>query len=158
MKQRKFLYCHHCGNLLGLIHDAGVPISCCGELMQEPNLVDIKDGCRIHADGQTTVVDMNFPRNGIPQWVYLQTDVVCQSRISSWRPWGSESGVLLFCRSKYRNDRMLKKAKRLLRLFFSVHIRQKTEFFRKKVLHNVHDIWWVERKVDWRSKIYDGTI
>ena len=75
MKQRKFLYCHHCGNLLGLIHDAGVPISCCGELMQEPNLIDIKDGCRIHADGQTTVVDMNFPRDGIPQWVYLQTDI-----------------------------------------------------------------------------------
>ena len=28
---KKFLRCGHCGNLVGMIHDAGVPISCCGE-------------------------------------------------------------------------------------------------------------------------------
>ena len=39
---KKFLRCGHCGNLVGMIHDAGVPISCCGENMKEliPNTTD----------------------------------------------------------------------------------------------------------------------
>ena len=38
----KFYVCRHCGNLAGMIHDAGVPIICCGEKMEEliPNTVD----------------------------------------------------------------------------------------------------------------------
>ncbi len=30
-----FLRCKHCGNLVGLLHDGGVPLICCGEPMQE---------------------------------------------------------------------------------------------------------------------------
>ena len=38
----KFYVCRHCGNLIGMIHDAGVPIICCGEKMEElvPNTVE----------------------------------------------------------------------------------------------------------------------
>ena len=40
--KNKFYICRHCGNLIGMIHDAGVPMVCCGEKMEalEPNTVD----------------------------------------------------------------------------------------------------------------------
>ena len=33
MKQQ-FYTCRHCGNMMAMIHDAGVPVQCCGEKMQ----------------------------------------------------------------------------------------------------------------------------
>ena len=33
--QQKFLICRHCGNIVAVIRDQGVPIYCCGEEMQE---------------------------------------------------------------------------------------------------------------------------
>ncbi len=39
---KKFLKCEHCGNLVGVLNDAGVPIICCGEPMValSPNTTD----------------------------------------------------------------------------------------------------------------------
>ena len=39
---QKFYRCEHCGNLLSLIENKGVPVVCCGEKMAEliPNTVD----------------------------------------------------------------------------------------------------------------------
>ena len=39
---QKFYRCEHCGNLLSLIENKGVPVVCCGEKMAEliPNSVD----------------------------------------------------------------------------------------------------------------------
>lgn len=34
MKQRFFI-CPHCGNMIAMVKDAGVPIMCCGQKMQE---------------------------------------------------------------------------------------------------------------------------
>lgn len=34
MKQ-KFYICRHCGNIIAMIRDKGVPVFCCGEKMQE---------------------------------------------------------------------------------------------------------------------------
>ena len=34
MKQ-KFLICKHCGNIVAMIRDQGVPVYCCGEKMRE---------------------------------------------------------------------------------------------------------------------------
>ena len=31
----KFYICEHCGNLVTTIHNAGVPMVCCGEKMKE---------------------------------------------------------------------------------------------------------------------------
>lgn len=42
MKTPKFYICSHCGNVAEKINDAGVPLFCCGEAMNElvPNTVD----------------------------------------------------------------------------------------------------------------------
>ncbi|MCI2057752.1 MAG: desulfoferrodoxin [Oscillibacter sp.] len=42
MSELKFYLCRHCGNLIAMVHDSGVPVICCGEKMQEivPNTVD----------------------------------------------------------------------------------------------------------------------
>ena len=39
---QKFYVCEHCGNMVGLINDRGVPLVCCGQNMTElvPNTVD----------------------------------------------------------------------------------------------------------------------
>lgn len=46
----KFYICNHCGNLVTTIHNAGVPLVCCGEKMKElvPNTVEASGGsiCR----------------------------------------------------------------------------------------------------------------
>jgi len=40
--KQKFFICKHCGNLIGLIEDEGVPMICCGEKMSElvPNTAE----------------------------------------------------------------------------------------------------------------------
>ena len=40
--KQRFFICKHCGNLIGLIDDKGVPMVCCGENMEEltPNTVE----------------------------------------------------------------------------------------------------------------------
>lgn len=41
-QNQKFFVCDHCGNLVGLIHNKGVPVVCCGEKMKElvPNTAE----------------------------------------------------------------------------------------------------------------------
>ena len=34
MKQ-KFLRCKHCGNIVAVVKESGVPVMCCGENMQD---------------------------------------------------------------------------------------------------------------------------
>ncbi len=33
--EQKFYICEHCGNIVAMVKDAGVPIMCCGEKMKE---------------------------------------------------------------------------------------------------------------------------
>lgn len=42
MDNQKFFKCNHCGNLVGMVLNKGVPLMCCGEKMQEliPNTTD----------------------------------------------------------------------------------------------------------------------
>lgn len=35
MTETKFFICEHCGNIIGKIHDAGVPVMCCGQKMTQ---------------------------------------------------------------------------------------------------------------------------
>lgn len=39
---KKFLRCEHCGNMVGVLNDSGVPMICCSEPMKElvPNTTD----------------------------------------------------------------------------------------------------------------------
>ena len=65
--KEKFYICRHCGNLIGLIHDAGVPMMCCGQKMEAlvPNtteaagekhlpFVNLEDGSVYIRIGETT--------------------------------------------------------------------------------------------------------
>ena len=38
----KFYICNHCGNLVTTIHNAGVPLLCCGEKMKELVLCSLR--------------------------------------------------------------------------------------------------------------------
>ncbi|MBR6608242.1 MAG: hypothetical protein IKK98_06250 [Oscillospiraceae bacterium] len=42
MCENRFYVCEHCGNIVGMIHDAGVPMMCCGQKMKqlEPGTVE----------------------------------------------------------------------------------------------------------------------
>lgn len=85
MRDVKFLICKHCGNLIQVIHDAKVPMLCCGEKMVEliPNTVDASGEKHLPAvamDGNVckvsvgTVAHPMLPEHHI-QWVYLQTEL-----------------------------------------------------------------------------------
>lgn len=83
MKSR-FYVCRHCGNLVGMINDAGVPIVCCGEKMEplEPNTVEASSEKHlpvVAAEGDVLRVNVGsadhpmLPEHYI-QWVYVQTE------------------------------------------------------------------------------------
>ena len=80
----KFYVCRHCGNLIGMIHDAGVPVVCCGEKMEAlvPNTVEASGEKHLPvvtvADGVVQVHVGSVDHPMIPehfiQWVYLETE------------------------------------------------------------------------------------
>lgn len=82
-KTQKFFICKHCGNIIGMIQDVGVPIACCGENMEElvPNTVDAateKHVPIINVEGNivtVTVGEVPHPmtQEHLIQWVYIQT-------------------------------------------------------------------------------------
>lgn len=84
MSDAKFLRCNHCGNIVGVIHDAGVPMMCCGEKMTElvPNTSDgagEKHVPVVKVNGtevEVRVGEVDHPM--IPehfiQWIYVQTN------------------------------------------------------------------------------------
>ena len=84
MCENRFYICEHCGNLVGLIHNAGVPLMCCGQKMTplEPGTVvasTVKHIPVVTVEGHTVEVEVGSvphpmtEEHGI-QWVYLQTD------------------------------------------------------------------------------------
>ena len=84
MSNQKFYICEHCGNLIGMIHDAGVPMMCCGKKMtkleagvveasHEKHIPVVKvDGNIVHVE----VGSVEHPMLDVHSilWVYLQTD------------------------------------------------------------------------------------
>ncbi len=84
MKEMKFFVCEHCGNIVGVIHDAGVPMMCCGQKMtkMEPGTVDASHEKHIpvvSVDGDLVRVDIGAVAHPMVEehsilWVYLQTD------------------------------------------------------------------------------------
>ena len=84
MAQRKFFICKHCGNIVGMVFDAKVPLVCCGEKMAEltPNTVDAAqekhvpvitvNGNLVHVaigSAEHPMLDAHYI-----QWVYLETE------------------------------------------------------------------------------------
>lgn len=80
----KFYICEHCGNLIGMIHDAGVPMMCCGQKMTQliPGTVEAsveKHLPVVTADGDKVKVEIGSVAHPMAEehsilWVYVQTD------------------------------------------------------------------------------------
>ena len=91
MLNTKFYICPHCGNIVEMVHDAGVKPFCCGQKMNEliPNTVDASGEKHIPAvKAGEGVVEVNVGSVDHPmvdvhwiEWVQLVTDK------GSYRKW-----------------------------------------------------------------------
>ncbi len=99
----KFYICRHCGNLVGMIHDAGVPMKCCGEKMEAlvPNtteaagekhlpVVTVEDGSVF-----VNVGAVNHPMQAehYIEWVYVETE--CGGQRKAFKP--GDAPEVTFC-------------------------------------------------------------
>ena len=83
MSESKFYICEHCGNIIGKIHDAKVPVMCCGQKMTQliPGTVEASTEKHIPVvtvDGNLVTVKIgSVPHPMVEEhyipWVYLQT-------------------------------------------------------------------------------------
>lgn len=84
MTERKFFICKHCGNIVGMIHNAGVPLVCCGEKMQEL-VANTTDGAQekhvpvVTVEGNKVTVAVGSVAHPMLdahyiQWIYLETE------------------------------------------------------------------------------------
>ena len=84
MKNNKFYVCAHCGNIVEMVHDAGVPVVCCGQKMDElvPNSVEASGEKHIPAvtvqesGVEVRVGSVDHPMVDVHwiEWVQLVTD------------------------------------------------------------------------------------
>ena len=84
MNNTKFYICAHCGNIVEMVHDAGVNLFCCGQKMNEliPNTVDASGEKHIPAvkvEGSTVEVNIgsvDHPMVDVHwiEWVQLVTN------------------------------------------------------------------------------------
>ena len=84
MKDVKFYICSHCGNIIGMVRNVGVPVMCCGQKMTplEPNTVEASgekhlpvvtvEGDKVHVAVGSAAHPM-ISEHSI-QWVYLLTE------------------------------------------------------------------------------------
>ena len=80
----KFYICEHCGNIVGLIHDAGVPLVCCGQKMTKLEAGTVEASREKHipvaeVKGNTVEVIVGSVLHPMTEehsitWVYLETD------------------------------------------------------------------------------------
>ena len=84
MNEKKFYICEHCGNIVDVIHDAGVPMMCCGQKMTKIEVGTVEASREKHipvvtVDGNIVKVEVGsvihpmVPEHSI-LWIYLQTD------------------------------------------------------------------------------------
>lgn len=84
MCEQKFFRCKHCGNFVGLINNAGVPMICCGEEMEElvANAVEASTEKHIPVvtvEGDTVTVKIGSAAHPMTAehhiaFIYLQTE------------------------------------------------------------------------------------
>ncbi len=84
MCETRFFVCEHCGNLIGLINDSGVPMMCCGQKMTklEPGTIEASKEKHIPVvtvEGNTVRTFVGEAEHPMTEehsilWVYLQTD------------------------------------------------------------------------------------
>lgn len=84
MIMKKFFRCEHCGNFVGVITDAGVPMICCGEPMKEvvANTTDAateKHVPVVEVNGDTLTAKVGSVTHPMEdahyiQWIYVETE------------------------------------------------------------------------------------
>jgi len=84
MKNAKFYICPHCGNIVEMVHDAGVPLICCGQKMDRlvPGAVEASGEKHIPvvkvSEGlvEVNVGSVDHPMVDVHwiEWVQLNTD------------------------------------------------------------------------------------
>ena len=84
LNKNKFYFCEHCKNIIEMVHDAGVPVMCCGQKMKpiEAGAVDAsreKHLPVVSVDGDTVTVNVGTVGHPMSEehsilWVYLETD------------------------------------------------------------------------------------
>lgn len=81
--EQKFYICEHCGNIIAMVKDSGVPVMCCGQKMKEiiPGTVDAAMEKHVpvyRTEGNLVKVSVGatehpmLPEHYI-EWVFLQT-------------------------------------------------------------------------------------
>ena len=84
MSNTNFYICEKCGNLVGAIHESGVPMKCCGQNMTKIEAGVVEASREKHipvavVEGDKVTVTVGsvahpmVPEHSI-EWVYLQTD------------------------------------------------------------------------------------
>ncbi len=86
----KFFRCNHCGNIIAMVEDKGVPVVCCGEKMEElkANTTDAateKHVPMVEVEGSKVVVQVGstshpMTEEHLIQWVCLETECGIQLR------------------------------------------------------------------------------
>ena len=84
MCENRFYICEHCGNIVGLVKDAKVPLVCCGQKMKqlEPGTVEASHEKHIPVvavEGNVVKVTVGSVIHPMTEehnisWVYLQTN------------------------------------------------------------------------------------
>jgi superoxide reductase len=84
MCETKFYICEHCGNLIGMIHNAGVPVMCCGQKMTAltPNTTDAAEEKHVPViafEGTTVTVAIGEVEHPMLEahyieWIAIATD------------------------------------------------------------------------------------
>ena len=84
MCDNKFYICEHCGNIVGMIHSAGVPLMCCGQKMTKLEAGVVEASLEKHipvvtVEGNTVRVNVGSVTHPMSEehhiaWVYLQTN------------------------------------------------------------------------------------
>lgn len=92
MKQR-FLKCNHCGNIVAMVEDKGVPVMCCGQKMAEiiPGTVEASREKHIpvyRVEGNKVLVTIGSVEHPMVaehyiEWVSLQTKFGNQRKLLS---------------------------------------------------------------------------
>lgn len=83
--EQKFLKCETCSNLVGMIHDAGIPIFCCGKPM-EAMVANASDGAQekhvpvVSVNGNKVKVVVGSKAHPMEtahsiEWIYLKTSI-----------------------------------------------------------------------------------
>ena len=81
---KKFYICEHCGNIIGMVKDKGVPVMCCGQKMKEL-IPGVSDGAAekhvpaVKVEGNKVIVEVGSVEHPMVdvhyiEWIILESE------------------------------------------------------------------------------------